>query len=193
MKRKIRLTESDLHRIVKESVKRVLKESKGLEPGKRDKEFASRIKWGGEPDLDKANEWRKSQHYSSRGKKKVKGDTSTLDLFRRENGKGNFVHKLKTNQDEWVKNMCKESLKESGFNDNGLDYEFYVAADSDSDYFNDYDEAYKYAYSIAKESYESDGFDMESVHLMDNQEWQSIVIFDHKGIHDLENGTFTPW
>ena len=30
MKRRIRLTESDLHRIIKESVKRILKESNGL-------------------------------------------------------------------------------------------------------------------------------------------------------------------
>lgn len=112
MKKRIRITESALRQIVKESVKKILKESKGLEPGKRDKEFASMIKWGGEPDLDKANEWRKSQHYSSRGKKKVKGDTSTRDLFRSENEKGNFVHKLKTNPEEWVENMCKKSLKE---------------------------------------------------------------------------------
>lgn len=42
-----------------------------------------------------------------------------------------------------VKESVKMVLKERGFNDNGLEYEFYVAADSASDYFNDYDEAYK--------------------------------------------------
>ena len=56
-KRLIKLTEQDLHRIVKESVNRILMESKGLDPSKRDSEFASNIKWSGEPDLDKANEW----------------------------------------------------------------------------------------------------------------------------------------
>ena len=35
-KKVIRLTESDLHRIVKESVNRILMESKGLDPSKRD-------------------------------------------------------------------------------------------------------------------------------------------------------------
>lgn len=115
--KKIRITENILRQIVKESVKKVLKESKGLEPSKRDKEFARGMKWDGEPDLNKSNEWRQSKHYSSRGKKKVKGDTSARDLFRRENEKGNFVHKLKTNPGEWVENMCKTSLKESDFND----------------------------------------------------------------------------
>lgn len=124
--KRIRITEDILRQIVKESVKKVLKESKGMEPGKRDKEYASRMAWDGEPDLNKSNEWRKNDHYSSRGKKKVKGDTSARDLFRRENEKGNFVHKLKTNPGEWVKNMCKTSLKESDFNDNGEGFPYMI-------------------------------------------------------------------
>ena len=107
-KKLIRLTESDLHRIVKESVNRILMESKGLDPSKRDSEFASNIKWSGEPDLDKANEWRKSWHNTHRGEKKVKGDTKFRDMARKQNERGNFIHKLKTNQDEWLRNYVKE-------------------------------------------------------------------------------------
>ena len=107
-KKLIRLTESDLHRIVKESVNRILMESKGLDPSKRDSEFASNIKWSDKPDLDSANRWRKSEHASKRGVKKVKGDTKFRDMARKQNERGNFIHKLKTNQDEWLRNYVKE-------------------------------------------------------------------------------------
>ena len=109
-KKLIRLTESDLRRIVKESVNRILTESKGLDPSKRDSNFASNIKWSGEPDLDKANEWRKSWHNTHRGEKKVKGDTKFRDMARRENKRGNFVHKLKTNPNDWFEKSVKESV-----------------------------------------------------------------------------------
>ena len=109
-KRLIKLTEQDLHRIVKESVNRILMESKGLDPSKRDSEFASNIKWSGEPDLDKANEWRKSWHNTHRGEKKAKGDTKFRDMARRENERGNFVHKLKTNPNEWFEKSVRESV-----------------------------------------------------------------------------------
>ena len=62
----IRLTESDIHRIVKESVNRILE--------------------------------------ASRQPKKKKGDTWARDVARIENGKGNFVNKLKRKPEEWLQN-----------------------------------------------------------------------------------------
>ena len=109
MKQRIRLTESDLHRIVKESVKRILREDEWQEPD-----------------------------YSAYGK-------------------------------------------------------WYVAADRESDYFDDYDEAYKYALEIAEEERKRFPDYWEEVHLLDNEKWEPVVIFNKRGIYDLENGTFTPW
>lgn len=176
MKKRIRITESALRQIVKESVKKVLKESKGLEPGKRDKEYASRMAWDGEPDLNKSNEWRKNDHYSSRGKKKVKGDTSARDLFRRENEKGNFVHKLKTNPGEWVeKYVQRSSLKESGFNDNTLDIESFLKEKGlynaplewiDDNYFRDSHGFDGYIFDTEDEAVES---------IMDGENYQNAV------------------
>lgn len=109
-KKLIRLTENDLHRIVKESVNRILMESKGLDPSKRDSEFASNIKWDGEPDMDKAHKWRMSQHKANRGDKKVKGDTSLRDFARKQNQKGNFLHKRFKDPAEWAANAMRESM-----------------------------------------------------------------------------------
>ena len=109
MKQRIRLTESDLHRIVKESVKRVLKEDEWQEPD-----------------------------YSANGK-------------------------------------------------------WYVAADCKSKYFDDYDEAYNYALKMAEEERKRFPDDWEEVHLIDNEKWETVVIFNERGIHDLENCTFERW
>ena len=95
-----------------------------------------------------------------------------------------------------VKESVNRILKESTFptdDEYAQMGKYYVAADTNSEYFDDYNEAYRYAYNEAKKSYENDGYNMEDIHLMDNQKWQSIVIFDYKGIHDLESGTFQPW
>ena len=90
---------------------------------------------------------------------------------------------------ESVKKVLKE-FEEPDYAENG---KYYVAADSDSDYFDDYNEAFNYALKLANNERKRFPDDWEEIHLMDNEEWQSIVIFNETGIHDLESGTFVPW
>lgn len=70
---------------------------------------------------------------------------------------------------------------------------YYVAADTESQSFDDYDEAYEYAKRCAEESREENPNDWEEIHLMDNEKWETIVLFDERGIHNLENGASQPW
>ena len=91
---------------------------------------------------------------------------------------------------ESVKRVLNEEWEEPDYASNG---KYYVSADSDSDYFDDYDEAYSYALKMAEKGRKAWPDDWEEIHLMDNIKWQSIVIFNESGIHDLKNGTFIPW
>lgn len=70
---------------------------------------------------------------------------------------------------------------------------YYVAADCDSRYFDDYDEAYAYAKDVAEKTLKGDPDTWDEVHLMDNEEWVSLVIFTWEGVHDLQECTFTKW
>ncbi len=60
-------------------------------------------------------------------------------------------------------------------------YDFYVAADTNSDYFNTFEEAYDYAKSLAMK--ETNWY--EPIDIMDNREWKTIVRFDSDGEHDF--------
>ena len=216
-KQVIKINESQLRQIVTESVKRVLNEGIGDEYldnfGKsvsRSKRFGN-VKdlssWSGEQ-FDSLNSTRKDMHKKGRGVK-TKGSTETRDWLRRQTEKGNPIIKYKKNPDEWtkkhldsvdeskIKKAIKESvkrvLKEWEEPDYAANGKYYVAADSNSDYFDDYDEAYNYALKLANNERKRFPDNWEEIHLMDNEEWQSIVIFNETGIHDLENGTFIPW
>jgi len=92
-----------------------------------------------------------------------------------------------------VTESVKRILKEWEEPDYAANGKYYVAADINSDYFDDYNEAYNYALKLANNERKRSPDNWEEIHLMDNEEWQSIVIFNETGIHDLENGTFIPW
>ena len=63
-------------------------------------------------------------------------------------------------------------LKEWEEPDYAANGKYYVAADSNSDYFDDYNEAYNYALKLANNERKRSPDNWEEIHLMDNEEWQ---------------------
>jgi hypothetical protein len=61
------------------------------------------------------------------------------------------------------------------------EYDFDVAADTNSDYFKTFKEAYDYAKSLAMKEVNW----YEPIDVMDNREWKTIVRFDSEGEHYL--------
>lgn len=124
----------------------------------------------------------------------ISGDRNVIAT--NENKKMNKKQVTRINENQLrqiVTESVKIILKEWEEPDYAANGKYYVAADCDSDYFDDYYEAYNYALKLANDERKRFPDDWEAIHLMDNEEWQSIVIFNKTGIHNLENGAFMPW
>lgn len=92
---------------------------------------------------------------------------------------------------ESVNSVLKEYNNDlDDMSDDG-EYPYYVAADVNSDFFKTFKEAYNYALRLARK--EKDWY--EDILLMDNEQWQTIVVFSEDGIDDYQNGTHKqyPW